>query len=158
MNRYCANRSRGATPAKLAIFAASAAIILIICIIIFYPFLGLSKQSNDVNVEKDLSAMRSQAELYYANAETSSYGIIADGTPCIHAVNASQTVFSGTAGLRDLIKFTNIDGGFSLTCASGPTSWSVIVTLPSETSNWCVDEKGNSKSVPVGTLATSRGC
>lgn len=156
---YIMNNNRGITSVKLMTIIVSLVIFGIISYIIFYPFLGLSQQTSDTNVKKMFVAMKSQAELYYLLAGNSSYGrAVPDGTLCIHAVNIPYTVFSGTTSLRDLIRFVNIDGAFGLTCASSPTSWTVVGTLPSEASNWCVDNQGNSKAVSTSSVATVSGC
>lgn len=158
MNKFQLNGDGDISGIKLISFISLGIILVIIGLIIFYPFLSLGQQSNDNGVKKDLAAMRSQSELYYTVAGGGSYGSVPDGTVCSQAISISQTVFNGTSSLQNLIKFAGLDGAKNLTCAANATSWSVIATLPSETSNWCVDSLGNAQTAPIGSKASGKGC
>lgn len=134
--------SKGFTLIELLVVIA---IIGILSSVVLASLTTARTKGQDAAVQQQLSAMRSQAELYYSS-NNNSYGTAADCT-------AGMFVSTGTGGLNAL-RAGAVSSGGTLGCQSATSSWAVSSTLPSGSGTFCVDSTGKSAS----TTRTGTAC
>jgi prepilin-type N-terminal cleavage/methylation domain-containing protein len=119
------------------------AIIGILSSVVLASLTTARTKGQDAAVQQQLSAMRSQAELYYSSQSPNSYGTA--GTDCdVTPIFAS----TGTGGLKALIDGAEKSGA-TVACDSQGTTWAVSATLPSGAGTFCVDSTGKSASSTI---------
>ncbi|MES2931571.1 MAG: type II secretion system protein [Patescibacteria group bacterium] len=97
-------------------------------------------RANDATVKSNLATVAVQAELYYDNATTPTYGAAA--TSC----TAASTMFADST-ITNAIAQAEVANGTTPTvsCRNSTSAWSVASALPGVTTGntiWCVDSTG----------------
>ena len=105
--------------------------------------------ANDAKTKEQLSNLRTAAELYYAN-NNSSYGATAA------ACTTASTMFTLDPGVSSLVATANYPSNTVLACRSTATAWAVSASLSSDF--WCVDSTGASKTEAAGLGAGVTVC
>lgn len=118
--------------------------------------LGASrKKGTDASLKSTLAGMRAQGELYYSNnARSYGTGVTVAYTGKCDTTTTTNLFGSTIVGtLKSAAVSANNDVGTSATssCAQDTDSWAYAVTL-TDSSSWCVDSVGVSKS---GVIAAS---
>ena len=133
------------------------AIIGILAGIIVVAMGGAQKSANDAKIQATMDQMRTSAQIYYIN-HNSTYG-----------TNTAVATSTTCDGVTDLLNTIGADANFNALCtsiasftptvtvAANGTDWCSITTLPSG-GQWCVDSKGNSGKTAVGCSATVASC
>lgn len=142
--------SKGFTLIELLVVIA---IIGILSSVVLASLTTARTKGQDAAVQQQLSAMRSQAELFYSS-NGNNYGT--------KVAACTGTLFTGTNGLAALLAGATKSGG-TVTCATGGAganadSWAVKATLPSlSTLYYCVDSTGRSGTSTSGTVGSETG-
>jgi prepilin-type N-terminal cleavage/methylation domain-containing protein len=114
------------------------AIIGILSAVVLASLNTARNKGSDAAVKSQMASARSQAELFYDNAQT--YTSVCADTQMIALLNAASTNGAG-----------NIT---SDVCNQSSTEYAA--TAPLKTGgNWCIDSKGTSKSIGTAALGTT---
>jgi len=139
-------------------------VVAIIAIVISVTLVSLNTSKNkgaDAAVKSNLSTVRGQSELFYANNDNkflpsggSNFGI---ATCPIY--NASGTnMLSNNKTIADAIAEAVKRGTNGSSCYNSSLNWAVAVGLKSNaTLSWCVDSGGNSKQVSSAPASAING-
>ncbi len=141
--------SKGFTLIELLVVIA---IIGILSSVVLASLTTARTKGQDAAVQQQLSAMRSQAELYYSSTGNNTYGT--NGTSCTDAAN----LFAGANGLATLLGGQVAAATLNRACTTNGSAWAVVVELPSaDTSAYCVDSTGASRNITITANTASTG-
>jgi prepilin-type N-terminal cleavage/methylation domain-containing protein len=146
--------NRGFTLIELLVVIA---IIGILSTIVLASLSTARTKGEDAAIQSTLQSMKTQAELYYSNANPSSYGVTT-GAVTVTTCNTAGTVFAptGTGTLGAMItsvkqRSTAVRCSTGLAGAGTMTSWGVEALLKTN-QYFCVDSTGNSTTTAATTL------
>lgn len=150
--------NRGFTLIELLVVIA---IIGILSTIVLASLSTARTKGEDAAIQSTLQSMKTQAELYYSNANPSSYGVTTGSVPTLGTCNTSGTVFapSGTGTLGAMITSVK-QRSSTVNCSAGQaavgtmTSWAVEALLKGGT-YFCVDSTGNSTTTAASSLTSA---
>jgi prepilin-type N-terminal cleavage/methylation domain-containing protein len=138
------NHSKGFTLIELLVVIG---IIGILSAVVLASLNTARFKGNDAAIQSDLSAVQTQAEIYYGGAGSNSYGTQAFGT--------DATCDSTGAGMfTDATIKKALDGAFkaggsavgSVACVAASQTYAVAVKLTANAPEWwCVDSTGSAK-------------
>ncbi len=118
-------------------------------------------KGKDASVQAQLSAMRSQAELFYSTTGNNTYGTAMTLGNCSGATAGAGSLFAllVTNSLANLFGGQVVSQSPQCVVTAGGAAYAVSAALPSDsTKHYCVDSAGNSKgSATVDSTATAAG-
>ncbi len=150
------NRSRGFTLIELLVVIA---IIGILSAVVLASLNTARDKGNIAAIQSNLSAVRTQAEIYYGGTGNNGYG--SAGTSC--STTSSLWVDSAinkAITATDLVNGT--DGTYgTVVCNNSATAYAIQSGLPATLSGtnryWCVDSTGNAKP-EAAALGSATSC
>lgn len=107
----------------------------------------------DSKIKQQLISFRTSAYLYYYNQTPYSYGVSSD---CNSGVFADTDINNANPG--NYIKPSNLPSFTNVFCVSDGVSYSVKATLYEGDTYFCVDSKGNAKTLNGTINLTETSC
>ncbi|MBI4065659.1 type II secretion system protein [Candidatus Kaiserbacteria bacterium] len=113
-------------------------------------------KGNDAAIQADLSAVRTQVEIYYGGAGANTYGTAGLTNAC----NVAGSVFTADTTVANAIAAADLaNGAGTVTCNNSTTAYAVQAQLLNDnTKYWCVDSKGSAKEETAAMVAGATAC
>ena len=146
------NLSRGFSLIELLIVIT---IVGVLSTIILSSISNSRARAYDSKIKQQLSSFRTAAEIYFTNQTPNSYNTTGSPiTSCANGIFNDVDAVNGAPGLY--IAPGNLPDFAQPVCgaADSGSAYAVKATLYSGNEYWCVDNKGSSRMVSDGSLAT----
>ncbi len=148
------NRSQGLASLKtssrsgftLIVLLVVIAIIGILSAVVLASLNAARSKGNDAAIQSNLSAIRTQAEIYYGSTGNNTYG-----TPQSACTANAGTLWADTTIARSVTATDVTNGAGNVVCNSTTQAYAVSSALLAGIGTnmfWCVDSTGNAKAHP----------
>ena len=155
------NRSQGFTLIELLVVIA---IIGILSAVVLASLNTARSKGNDAAIQSDLSAVQTEAEIYYGGVGVNSYGSASiTACPAVTVVTTTLAggVFTDQTIMKAIAGAESANGAGVVTCHSNTTAYAIDSALQAGIGGkmfWCVDSTGNAKPEAAAMLAAAFSC